>query len=224
VLHEEAGAAIAHGYAKAAGKPMMTLMHGTVGLLHADGPLPRVVRPRSRVRDRRSTSQSDERHQPTAQRAGHGLHRPRLHEDGRRAHEPRRVREHRDARVYDWPHAAEGSDVARRRLGASGSADSRSEQAHDSAPLDAEHPAGRLGRRARGGAASRDRRASAAARASSRALRPAGTGSSSPSSCRRPSTSAATARGKTSRRGTRCTARAAPTTAPTSSSGSRSTT
>jgi acetolactate synthase I/II/III large subunit len=35
VLHEEAGAAIAHGYAKAAGKPMMTLMHGTVGLLHA---------------------------------------------------------------------------------------------------------------------------------------------------------------------------------------------
>jgi thiamine pyrophosphate-dependent acetolactate synthase large subunit-like protein len=34
-LHEEAGAAIAHGYAKAAGKPMMTLMHGTVGLLHA---------------------------------------------------------------------------------------------------------------------------------------------------------------------------------------------
>jgi acetolactate synthase-1/2/3 large subunit len=35
VLHEEAGAAISHGYAKAAGKPMMTLMHGTVGLLHA---------------------------------------------------------------------------------------------------------------------------------------------------------------------------------------------
>lgn len=35
VLHEEAGAAIAHGYAKAAGQPMMTLMHGTVGLLHA---------------------------------------------------------------------------------------------------------------------------------------------------------------------------------------------
>src|SRR5690606_21566810 len=35
VLHEEAGAAMAHGYAKAAGKPMMTLMHGTVGLLHS---------------------------------------------------------------------------------------------------------------------------------------------------------------------------------------------
>lgn len=35
VMHEEAGAAMAHGYAKAAAKPMMTLMHGTVGLLHA---------------------------------------------------------------------------------------------------------------------------------------------------------------------------------------------
>lgn len=35
VLHEEAGAAMSHSYAKAAGKPMMTLMHGTVGLLHA---------------------------------------------------------------------------------------------------------------------------------------------------------------------------------------------
>jgi acetolactate synthase-1/2/3 large subunit len=35
VLHEESGAAIAHGYAKAAGKPMMVLLHGTVGLLHA---------------------------------------------------------------------------------------------------------------------------------------------------------------------------------------------
>src|ERR1051325_7075173 len=34
-LHEEQAAAIAHGYAKAAGKPMMIAVHGTVGLLHA---------------------------------------------------------------------------------------------------------------------------------------------------------------------------------------------
>ena len=34
-LHEEHAAAIAHGYAKAAGKPMMIALHGTVGLLHA---------------------------------------------------------------------------------------------------------------------------------------------------------------------------------------------
>ncbi len=33
-LHEEASVAIAHGYAKAAGKPMAVMMHGTVGLQH----------------------------------------------------------------------------------------------------------------------------------------------------------------------------------------------
>ena len=34
-LHEEQAAAMSHGYAKAAGKPMMIALHGTVGLLHA---------------------------------------------------------------------------------------------------------------------------------------------------------------------------------------------
>ncbi len=34
-LHEEAAVAIAHGYAKAAGKPMGVLVHGSVGLQHA---------------------------------------------------------------------------------------------------------------------------------------------------------------------------------------------
>jgi acetolactate synthase I/II/III large subunit len=34
-LHEEAAAAMAHGYAKAAGKPMLAMVHGTVGLLHS---------------------------------------------------------------------------------------------------------------------------------------------------------------------------------------------
>ena len=33
-LHEETAVAIAHGYAKAAGKPMGVMMHGTVGLQH----------------------------------------------------------------------------------------------------------------------------------------------------------------------------------------------
>lgn len=33
-LHEEAAVAMAHGYAKAAGKPMLVCVHGTVGLLH----------------------------------------------------------------------------------------------------------------------------------------------------------------------------------------------
>ena len=34
-LHEEAAIAMAHGYAKASGKPMGALIHGTVGLQHA---------------------------------------------------------------------------------------------------------------------------------------------------------------------------------------------
>ncbi|TMG75850.1 MAG: twin-arginine translocation signal domain-containing protein, partial [Betaproteobacteria bacterium] len=34
-LHEESAVAMAHGYAKAAGKPMGVLVHGTVGLQHA---------------------------------------------------------------------------------------------------------------------------------------------------------------------------------------------
>jgi thiamine pyrophosphate-dependent acetolactate synthase large subunit-like protein len=34
-LHEESSAGMAHGYAKAAGKPMAILAHGTVGLQHA---------------------------------------------------------------------------------------------------------------------------------------------------------------------------------------------
>jgi len=35
VMHEESGAAMAHGYAKVAGKPIILLCHGTVGLQHA---------------------------------------------------------------------------------------------------------------------------------------------------------------------------------------------
>jgi acetolactate synthase-1/2/3 large subunit len=34
-LHEEIAATMAHGYAKAAGKPMAIMLHGTVGLLHS---------------------------------------------------------------------------------------------------------------------------------------------------------------------------------------------
>ena len=35
VTHEEAGVGISHGYYKIANKPLMTLCHGTVGLMHA---------------------------------------------------------------------------------------------------------------------------------------------------------------------------------------------
>ena len=112
VLHEEAGAAIAHGYAKAAGKPMMTLMHGTVGLLHASMGLFQAWCDRVPVfaivgHNRNPTSPVNRPH--SAQDMG--VDRARLHEDGRRADEPRGVRQHRDARVHDRPHAADGPDA-----------------------------------------------------------------------------------------------------------------
>ena len=48
-LHEEAAVAMAHGYAKAAGKPMLVCAHGTVGIAPlVDGALPGLGRPRSR--------------------------------------------------------------------------------------------------------------------------------------------------------------------------------
>jgi hypothetical protein len=34
-LHEESSVAMAHGYAKAEGKPMLALLHGTIGIQHA---------------------------------------------------------------------------------------------------------------------------------------------------------------------------------------------
>ena len=34
-MHEESGVGIAHGYFKVTGKPLMTMVHGTVGLMHA---------------------------------------------------------------------------------------------------------------------------------------------------------------------------------------------
>ena len=34
-MHEESGVAMAHGYFKASGKPLLTMVHGTVGLQHA---------------------------------------------------------------------------------------------------------------------------------------------------------------------------------------------
>ena len=131
VLHEEAGAAIAHGYAKAAGKPMMTLMHGTVGLLHASMGLFQAWCDRVPVfaivgHARNPTSVVNRPH--SAQDMG-SIVRDFMKMDD----EPtnlERVRQHRDARLHDRPHAADGADAARRRLGAARSADSRSEQAH----------------------------------------------------------------------------------------------
>ena len=218
VLHEEAGAAIAHGYAKAAGKPMMTLMHGTVGLLHASMGLFQAWCDRVPVfavvgHNRNPTSAVNRPH--SAQDMG-AIVRDFMKMDD----EPTNLdvfAQHRDARLHDRPHAADGPDVARRRLGAPGSADSRSEQAHGAALDDAEHAAGRLRRRPRSGALARGGRAAVDSHRQARAhlgrLGP-------PHRARRAAASARRRRRVRFVAGLpvvarACTARAAPTTAPT---------
>ena len=191
-----------------------------------DGPVPSLVRPRSRVRCRRPRPQPDERRQSAAQRARHGRDRARLHEDGRRADEPRRIREHRDARVHDRPHAADGPHAARRRLGAPGRSRCRSEQAHRcrvwSMPSFPQGDSGAVREAARLLAT---RRAAVDPHGQARAhvgrLGPTHRARGIVAGARR--RRAGTPRGKTSLRGTRCTARAAPTIDPTSSSASSST-
>ena len=77
-LHEEAAVAMAHGYAKAAGKPMLVVRarHGRPAPL-VDGALPGLGRSRAGRRHRRPSPQSVRRDQPAAQRAGHGPARSR---------------------------------------------------------------------------------------------------------------------------------------------------
>ena len=64
---------MSHGYAKAAGKPMMTLMHGTVGLLHASMGLFQAWADRVPVFATVAHAEKSEQHgESAAQRAGHG--------------------------------------------------------------------------------------------------------------------------------------------------------
>ena len=87
--HEESAVAMAHGYAKIEGKPMMALIHGTVGLQHASMaiynayadrvPIYMVVGNHADWADRGAGVQS------LSQRERHGRAGPRLHEVGRSA-------------------------------------------------------------------------------------------------------------------------------------------
>ena len=119
--HEECAVAMGHGYFKVAGKPMMTLCHGTVGLQHAShGDLQRLVRPRAGDRGRR---QRPRRLQASARRAdlplgaGHQRAGARLHQVGRHAGLAAALRAVVRARLQDRDDAAlrAGRDRARRR-------------------------------------------------------------------------------------------------------------
>ena len=190
--HEECAVAMGHGYFKVAGKPMMTLAHGTVGLQHAcHGDLQRLVRPGAGHRRRRQRSR---RRQAPARRAdlpfgaGHQRAGARLHQVGRHAGLAAALRAVDGARLQDRDDAAlrAGGDLARRRPAAGADqATARSSAIPRYVPTSP--PQGDSGRGARSRAAARQCRASGDRGRSRRPHRPTASSSwsSSPSCCRR---------------------------------------
>ncbi len=84
--HEESSVAMAHGYAKIEGKPMLAVVHGNIGLQHASMAIYNAYADRVPVvviagnwRDAGTRANGVNSYQ----RAGHGAHRPRLRRVGR---------------------------------------------------------------------------------------------------------------------------------------------
>ena len=125
--HEESSVAMAHGYAKIEGKPMMVMAHGTVGLQHASMAIYNAYADRvpvyillGNIQDG-AWRRSDVEWAHSVQDAA--VHGSRLHQVGRRAGVARRFRRIRRARVQDRDDAAHGAGGDRGRRGAAGRAD-----------------------------------------------------------------------------------------------------
>jgi hypothetical protein len=181
------------------------------------GALPGVGRPRARRHDRRPSPQPGGNRQPPAQRAGHGLARPRLRQVRRRGDDGGAVCRVGDAGVPDRDDAADGPSTARCRCGAAGKPDRGSIRAADSRAHACGAAAGGRQRRARGREAPGRRRTAAHPGAQDRphAARvgpDAGAGRDAAGSGRRRQP---TARGRRSRRGTASGAPAGLATRPT---------
>ena len=102
--HEESSVAMAHGYAKIEGKPMMVMAHGTVGLQHASMAIYNAYADRvpvyivlGNIARRQLAAQ---RRRVDAQRAGCGGDGARLHQVGRHAGVARRTSPSRRVRAY----------------------------------------------------------------------------------------------------------------------------
>ena len=103
-LHEESAVTMAHGYAKAEGKPMLALLHGTIGIQHAAMSIYQAYYDRVPVLD--------------ARRQRPGLHcrayRPRYGRDGSELHEVGRPAED-SRRGAAWRFSAPTTKPSRRR-------------------------------------------------------------------------------------------------------------
>ena len=191
--HEESAVGMAHGYFKIAGKPLMTLCHGTVGLQHAThGDLQCLVRPRAgdrhrRQRSRRRPSAAGRADRSTRRRTSTRIVRDYTKWDDTPVR-PAALRAVVRARLQDRDDAAlrAGGDLARCRPAAGADQGQRREALHSALRGELAAP-GRYRRGEGSGAAARQRAKSGDRRRSCGAHRErhAASGRSSPSSCRR---------------------------------------
>ena len=128
--HEESSVAMAHGYAKIEGKPMMVMAHGTVGLQHASMAIYNAYADRVPVYivlgNILDAALAAQRRRVDAQRAGRGGDGARLHQVGRHAGVARRTSPSRRVRAYKIAMTPPyGPVVHRRRRRAAGRADRR---------------------------------------------------------------------------------------------------
>ena len=132
--HEESSVAMAHGYAKIEGKPMMVMAHGTVGLQHASMAIYNAYADRVPVYivlgNILDVDVPAQRRRVGAQRAGRGGDGARLHQVGRHAGVAEALRRIGGARVQDRDDAAAWAGGDRRRRRAAGRADAGGRPAH----------------------------------------------------------------------------------------------
>ena len=128
--HEEIAVQIAHGYAKASGKPMAVILHNLVGLLHACMAIYYAYhRPRADLHHGRhrpdGRGQAPAAHRLDPHRAGAGQRGARLHQMGLPADLDRRRAGKLRARLFDHDDRAAGPDLHVLRRGAAGGAADR---------------------------------------------------------------------------------------------------
>ena len=128
--HEEIAVQIAHGYAKASGKPMAVILHNLVGLLHACMAIYYAYLDRVPIFIMGATGPMDESQAPAAHRldphrAGAGQRGARLRQMGLPADLDRRRAGKLRARLFDHDDRAEGPDLHVLRRGAAGGAEDR---------------------------------------------------------------------------------------------------
>ena len=104
-LHEESAVTMAHGYAKAEGKPMLALLHGTIGIQHAAMSIYQAYQDRVPVL---MIAGNDPDFIRGAHGARYGRDGAQLHQVGRAVEDARRSAAGHPARIRGSDYAAHG--------------------------------------------------------------------------------------------------------------------